>query len=162
MELGLLSAALPLRCEGQLSHNLQHTQHTPLYSPDHNRAEHNHTRHHEHPFLLKKKEPKLIKTLPDNQLKAKKGGQTYKSVTAPPGFAVPLKRWHLRRKSEIEREQRWALMQIQSLAQRAQTESLERDMSPQGATAVLRLINYLHQRQASLLLWPTTKSISLH
>lgn len=53
-------------------------------------------------------------------------------------------------------------MQIQSLAKRAQTESLEQDMSPQGATAVLWLINYLHQRQASLLLWPTTKSISLH
>lgn len=52
--------------------------------------------------------------------------------------------------------------EIQSSAHRAQTESLERDMSPKGATAVLWLINYLHQRQASILLWPTTKSISLH
>lgn len=63
------------------------TQHAPFYSLDHNRAEHNHTRHHEHPVLHKKKKkeeekkkktlvPKLKKhsnlsnTLPNNKLKA--------------------------------------------------------------------------------------------
>lgn len=51
-------------------------------------------------------EPKLIKpsnlSSPPRQQAKSNEGETHTSVTTVPRFAVPLKWWHLRRKSEIE------------------------------------------------------------
>lgn len=52
-------------------------------------------------------EPKLIKpsslSSPPRQQAKSNEGKTHTSVTTAPRFAVPLKWWHLRRKSEIKR-----------------------------------------------------------
>lgn len=59
----LASSLLCFLCTARVSYpTTSSAQHAPFNSPDHNRAELNHTRHHEYPVLQKKKkEPKLIK-----------------------------------------------------------------------------------------------------
>lgn len=52
------------------------TQHAPFYSLDHNRAEHNHTRHHEHPVLHKKKKKEEEKKEKNPCTKTKKALQS--------------------------------------------------------------------------------------
>lgn len=77
------------------------TQHILFNSLDNNRAEFNHTRHHEHPVLNKKEKHtwnKINKTFQPSDSDLKHQGKAGVSIIPPSGCALPLKRPHLQGK----------------------------------------------------------------